>query len=438
MNSIKLKIINSGVTEDELISFDKSVEEIHNSLHCDILEGNDYLGWINLPSNYDKVEFEKIKECANRIKKNSDVLVVIGIGGSYLGSRAVIDALSNNFNSSLSKEELKYPQVVYVGNNLSASYTNDLINYLKGKDFSINVISKSGTTTEPAIALRIFKKLIEDKYGIEESKRRIYVTTDKENGALKNLADNEGYETFVIPDNIGGRYSVLTAVGLLPIATSGLDIDSLMLGARNAQQKYNNSDLMTNDCYKYAVIRNILYNENKQIEIFVSYESKMHFFSEWLKQLYGESEGKDNKGIFPASLTFTTDLHSMGQYVQDGLRNIFETVINIENSEVDILIDHEINDLDGLNYLSGKSLDFINKKAMEAVINAHVSGGVPNIKISLDKLDEYSLGELIYFFEKSCAMSGKILGIEPFDQPGVEAYKNNMFKLLEKPGFTEK
>ena len=335
----------------------------------------------------------------------------------------------------LTEKQRKYPQILYVGNNLSPNYINELIEYIGDKDFSVNVISKSGTTTEPAIAFRIFREILENKYGIEEARSRIYVTTDKERGALKTLADNEGYEQFVIPDNVGGRYSVLTAVGLLPIATAGIDIDKLMQGAQNAQERYNDPNLKYNECYQYAVARNILYKLYKNTEILVNYEPKMHYFTEWWKQLYGESEGKDQKGIFPAGVDFTTDLHSMGQYIQEGRRNLFETVISIENPASDITINKDEDNLDGLNYLAGKSLDYVNKKAMEGTIKAHVSGDVPNIVVNIEKLDEENMGELIYFFEKACAMSGMILGVNPFNQPGVEEYKKNMFKLLKKPGY---
>ena len=335
----------------------------------------------------------------------------------------------------LTEKQRKFPQILYVGNNLSSDYINDLIEYIGDKDFSVNVISKSGTTTEPAVAFRIFREMLENKYGIEEARSRIYATTDKEKGALKTLAENEGYEQFVVPDNIGGRYSVLTAVGLLPIATAGIDIDKLMEGARVAQERYNDPNLKYNECYQYAVARNILYKLYKNIEILVNYEPKMHYFTEWWKQLYGESEGKEQKGIFPAGVDFTTDLHSMGQYIQEGRRNLFETVINIKNVKSDIKINIDEDNLDGLNYLAGKSIDFVNKKAMEGTIKAHVTGDVPNILIDVEELNEENIGELIYFFEKACSMSGMILGVNPFNQPGVEEYKKNMFKLLKKPGY---
>ena len=392
-------------------------------------------GWLELPTNYDKEEFKRIKKAAKKIKKESDILIVIGIGGSYLGARAVIESLTSSFNNLLTDKQRKFPQIIYAGNNLSPDYINELIEYIGDKDFSINVISKSGTTTEPAIAFRIFREMLENKYGIEEARSRIYATTDKERGALKELAESEGYEQFIVPDNVGGRYSVLTAVGLLPIATAGIDIDKLMEGARIAQERYNDSNLKYNECYQYAVVRNILYKLYKNIEILVNYEPKMHYFTEWWKQLYGESEGKEQKGIFPAGVDFTTDLHSMGQYIQEGKRDLFETVIKINECKNDITIHADEDNLDGLNYLSGKTLDYVNKKAMEGTIKAHVSGDVPNILINMEKLDEENIGELIYFFEKACSVSGMILGVNPFNQPGVEEYKKNMFKLLKKPGY---
>ena len=435
MSGIKLNLRNSGITEKTILEYKEQVENIHKDLHRRANDEKDFVGWIELPTNYDKKEFSRIKKAAKKIKKESDILVVIGIGGSYLGARAVIEALTSSFQNMLTDKQRKYPQILYVGNNLSPNYINELIEYIWDKDFSVNVISKSGTTTEPAIAFRIFREMLENKYGIEEARSRIYVTTDKERGALKTLADNEGYEKFVIPDNVGGRYSVLTPVGLLPIATAGIDIDKLMAGAQTAQERYNDSNLKYNECYKYAVVRNILYKLYKNTEILVNYEPKMHYFTEWWKQLYGESEGKEQKGIFPAGVDFTTDLHSMGQYIQEGRRNLFETVISIENSATDIIINKDEDNLDGLNYLAGKGLDYVNKKAMEGTIKAHVSGDVPNIVINIEKLDEENMGELIYFFEKSCAMSGMILGVNPFNQPGVEEYKKNMFKLLKKPGY---
>ena len=435
MNGIKLDLKKSGISQKTIMEYKEEVENIHKDLHRRSKDEKDFVGWLELPTNYDKKEFERIKKAAKKIKKESDILLVIGIGGSYLGARAVIESLTNTFYNLLPEKERKYPQILYAGNNLSPNYINELIEYIGDKDFSVNVISKSGTTTEPAIAFRIFREILENKYGIEEARSRIYATTDKEKGALKTLADKEGYEKFVVPDNIGGRYSVLTAVGLLPIATAGIDIDKLMEGARIAQDRYNDPNLKYNECYQYAVARNILYKLYKNIEILVNYEPKMHYFTEWWKQLFGESEGKEEKGIFPAGVDFTADLHSMGQYIQEGRRNLFETVININKPNSDITVQTDEDNLDGLNYLSGKTLDYINKKAMEGTIDAHVSGDVPNIKITIDKLDEVNLGELIYFFEKACSVSGMILGINPFDQPGVEKYKKNMFHLLEKPGY---
>lgn len=435
MAGIKLNLKNTGIPQKSIMEYKEQVENIHKELHKKANDEKDFVGWLELPTKYDKKEFLRIKKVAKKIKKESDILVVIGIGGSYLGARAVIEALTNTFNNMLTDKQRKYPQILYVGNNLSPNYINELIEYIGEKDFSVNVISKSGTTTEPAIAFRIFREILENKYGIDEARSRIYVTTDKERGALKTLADNEGYEKFVIPDNVGGRYSVLTAVGLLPIATAGIDIDKLMQGAQNAQERYDDPNLKYNECYKYAVTRNILYKLYKNTEILVNYEPKMHYFTEWWKQLFGESEGKDQKGIFPAGVDFTTDLHSMGQYIQEGRRNLFETVISIENPKSDITINKDEDNLDGLNYLAGKTLDYVNKKAMEGTVKAHVTGDVPNIMLTIEDLDEENIGELIYFFEKACAMSGMILGVNPFNQPGVEEYKKNMFKLLKKPGF---
>lgn len=433
MLEIKLNLENSKVKIKDIIEYKEKVEKYHNELKARALDYNDYVGWLELPTNYSKLEFKRIKQAAKRISEDSDILLVIGIGGSYLGARAVIEALTSSFDNML--QERKHPYILYAGNNLSPNYINELVEAIGNKDFSINVISKSGTTTEPAIAFRIFREMLESKYGIEEARSRIYVTTDEKKGALKKLADQEGYEQFIIPDNIGGRFSVLTAVGLLPIATAGIDIDKLMEGARLAQVRYNDSNVKYNECYQYAVARNILYKSNKTTEILVNYEPKMHYFTEWWKQLYGESEGKDKKGIFPAGVDFTTDLHSMGQYIQDGRRDLFETVLRIENPKTNIKINPDDDNLDGLNYLAGKDLDFVNKKAMEGTIQAHVTGDVPNILISIEKLDEETIGHLIYFFEKACAISGMILEVEPFNQPGVEEYKKNMFKLLGKPGY---
>ena len=432
---IKLSLENSSISDKMLMKNAKNVEEIHNEMNKKSEDEKEFLGWLNLPTDYDKTEFKRIKKAANKIQNDSDVLVVIGIGGSYLGARAVIDSLTHSFYNSIQEDKRKTPQIVYAGCNLSPVYMNDILEFVENKDISVNVISKSGTTTEPAIAFRIFREVLETKYGVEEARKRIYVTTDKQKGALKTLAETENYETFVIPDNIGGRYSVLTAVGLLPIATAGIDIDKLMNGAKEAQDKYSDSNLKYNDCYKYAVTRNLLYNSNKKIEILANYEPKLHYFTEWWKQLFGESEGKDLKGIFPAGVDLTTDLHSMGQYIQQGERDLFETVISIEKNSSEVKIAPDDQDLDGLNYLAGKTMGYVNSKAMEGTILAHVVGNVPNIKIEIDELKEETIGELIYFFEKACAMSGNLLGVNPFNQPGVEEYKRNMFHLLEKPGY---
>ena len=432
---LKLNLQEAKIDEKEIMKYKSQVENIHKDLHRRANDEDDFVGWLELPTNYNKEEFKRIQKAAEKIRKESDILVVIGIGGSYLGARAVIESLSNTFENMKLNEKRKYPLVLFAGNNLSPTYLNDLIEIIGDKDFSVNVISKSGTTTEPAIAFRVFREILENKYGIDEARSRIYVTTDKERGALKTLSDMEGYERFVVPDNVGGRFSVLSAVGLLPIAAAGVDIKKLMNGARIAQEKYADSNLKYNECYRYAVVRNILYKNDKNIEILVNYEPKMHYFIEWWKQLYGESEGKDRKGLFPAGVDYTTDLHSMGQYVQDGRRNLFETVINIKKPISNLKIKIDDDNLDGLNYLAGKDLDYVNKKAMEGTIEAHVSGGVPNIMITIDELNEENIGELIYFFELACGISGNILGVNPFNQPGVEEYKKNMFRLLEKPGY---
>ncbi len=432
MSNIKLDFKNSKIVSRQIMKYAERVEEIHKELHEDAKDENKFVGWLELPSEYDKKEFEKIKKCAKKIRKDSEVLLVIGIGGSYLGARAVIESLTHTFYNALDKEQRKSPQILYAGNNISGAYLNDLMDLIGDKDLSINVISKSGTTTEPAIAFRIFREYLENKYGIKEARKRIYVTTDSEKGALKTLADTEKYETFVIPNNIGGRYSVLTAVGLLPIAVAGINIDDLMAGAKIAQDKYNDQNLKYNECYQYAVARNVLYSNYKNLEILVTYEPKMHYLIEWWKQLFGESEGKEGKGIFPAGAEFTTDLHSLGQYLQEGRKNIFETVINVVEPLSNLKIRADEDDLDGLNYLEGKTLDFINKKAMQGTIEAHVDGDVPNILINMDRLDAKTIGHLLYFFELACAVSGKILEVDPFNQPGVEKYKKNMFKLLKK------
>ncbi|HZG57770.1 glucose-6-phosphate isomerase [Paenibacillus sp.] len=410
----------------------------HEQLHAKTGAGSDYLGWIDLPTNYDKDEFARIKQAAERIRADSDALVVIGIGGSYLGARAAIEMLTNPFGAVLSKEQRNAPHIFYAGNNISSTYMAQLLQALEGKDFSVNVISKSGTTTEPAVAFRIFKEALEAKYGKEGAKKRIYATTDASKGALKKLADAEGYETFVIPDDVGGRYSVLTAVGLLPIAAAGVDIDAIMAGARDAQQLYANPSLEHNQAYQYAAVRNALYKKGKAIEILVNYEPSLHFISEWWKQLYGESEGKDFKGIFPASVDFSTDLHSMGQFIQEGARNLFETVIQVEKVGIELSVPNDPANVDGLNFLSGRTIDFVNKKAFQGTLLAHTDGGVPNTVVTLADTTPYTFGHLVYFFEKACGVSGYLLGVNPFDQPGVEAYKVNMFALLGKPGFEAK
>ena len=434
MSNIKLDFKESKIKMEDILEHSGVVEEINQELIEKSEDESEFLGWLNLPTEYDKKEFERIKKSAKKIKEDSDILLVIGIGGSYLGARAVIEAL----HSSFSQMKDEKPHIIFVGNNLSPDYVNDVIDVLQGKDFSINVISKSGTTTEPAIAFRIFREILEGKYGIKEARKRIYVTTDKKKGALKQLADAEGYESFVIPDDVGGRFSVLTAVGLLPIAVSGVNIDKLMEGARIAEDKYSDSSLEYNQCYQYAVARNLLYEKDKSIEMLVSYNPRMHYFIEWWKQLFGESEGKDEKGLFPAGAEFTTDLHSLGQYIQEGRKILFETVIDIEKSNTDITINMDEDNLDNLNYLYEKKLSYVNKMAMEGTIKAHSEGNVPNIVIHIDRLDEKTLGELIYFFEKACAMSAELLEVNPFNQPGVEKYKTNMFKLLKKPGYEEK
>lgn len=422
----------------ELQQMQSHVEVSHNALHEGTGAGRDFLGWIDLPVNYDKEEFARILKAAEKIKNNSDVLLVIGIGGSYLGARAAIEMLNHSFYNVLPKEKRNTPQVIFVGNNISSTYISDVIDLLDGRDFAINVISKSGTTTEPALAFRIFRKLLLEKYGKEEAKERIFVTTDKQKGALKTLATEEGYETFVVPDDIGGRYSVLTAVGLLPIAVSGVSIEDMMAGAAKAREDFSSPNLEENLAYQYAAIRNVLYNKGKTIEMLINYEPGLQYFAEWWKQLFGESEGKDQKGIFPASANFSTDLHSLGQYVQEGRRDLFETVIKVDKPRHDITIEKEKVDLDGLNYLAGKTVDFVNTKAFEGTVLAHTDGDVPNLIVTIPSMDAYTFGYLVYFFEKACAMSGYLLGVNPFDQPGVEAYKVNMFALLGKPGFEDK
>lgn len=409
------------------------IEKAHRTLEAGDGAGSDFLGWVRLPKEYDREEFARIKKAAEKIKSDSKVLVVIGIGGSYLGARAAIDFLrSPNYN--LIRKDT--PDIFFAGNNLSASYVNELIDLIGARDFSVNVISKSGTTTEPAIAFRIFKKLVEDKYGVEEARKRIYATTDSSKGALKNLADAEGYESFVIPDNIGGRYSVLTAVGLLPMAVAGIDIDAVMAGASEAMERFTDKSL-DNPVWQYVAARNLLYRSGKTIEVLAAYEPSFRFMAEWWKQLYGESEGKDGKGIYPASVDFTADLHSMGQYIQEGMRNLFETVVHIEDAPGKVLIEADEQNIDGLNFLAGKDLHFVNEQAFRGTLLAHVDGGVPNIIVNLDKIDEENFGWLVYFFELACGISGYVLGVNPFNQPGVEAYKKNMFALLGKPGYED-
>ena len=412
-----------------------AVTAAHEALHNGTGAGSDFLGWIDLPKNYDREEFARIQAAAKKIQSDSDVLLVIGIGGSYLGARAAIEALNHTFYNNLSKEERKTPQVFFVGQNISSTYLKDLLSLIEGKDVSVNVISKSGTTTEPAIAFRVYRDYLEKKYGQEEARKRIYATTDRSKGALKTLATEEGYETFVVPDDVGGRFSVLTAVGLLPIAVSGLDIEAMMKGAEAASEDFSNPNLAENESYQYAVVRNALYNKGKTIELMVNYEPSLHFVSEWWKQLFGESEGKDGKGIFPASVDFSTDLHSMGQYVQDGRRDLMETIINVEKVREHVTIEEATSDLDGLNYLAGETMDFVNKKAFQGTMLAHTDGGVPNLIVNVPEINEYYFGYLVYFFEKAVGISGYLLGVNPFDQEGVEAYKKNMFALLGKPGF---
>ncbi len=427
----------SFVKEHEVESMKKLALDAKELLVSKKGAGNDFLGWIDLPVDYDKEEFDRIKKAAEKIKSDSEVLLVIGIGGSYLGARAAIEFLRHSFYNVVSKEIRKTPEIYFVGNSISSTYIKHLMDVIGERDFSINMISKSGTTTEPAIAFRVFKAMMEKKYGKEEAAKRIYATTDKAKGSLKNLATEEGYETFVVPDDVGGRFSVLTAVGLLPIAVSGADIDKLMEGAQAGRKAALEASFEDNDAVKYAAVRNILLRKGKAIEILANYEPSVHYVSEWWKQLYGESEGKDQKGIFPASVDLTTDLHSMGQFIQDGSRNMFETVINIEASREEIILEKEPVDLDGLNYLAGKNVDFVNKSAMNGTILAHTDGQVPNLMVTVPEVNEFYLGELFYFFEFACGVSGYLLGVNPFNQPGVESYKKNMFALLGKPGYEE-
>lgn len=435
MSKITIDYSKTGVMPHEVKYFKEQIAVAHKMLHERTGAGNDFLGWVDLPVDYDKDEFARIQKAAEKIQGDSDVLIVIGIGGSYLGARACIDALSHTFYNALSKEQRKTPEIYYVGNNISGTYLKDLLDVCEGKEVSVNVISKSGTTTEPAIAFRVFKQFMEEKYGKEEAKNRIFATTDKARGALLTLAKEEGYETFTIPDDVGGRFSVLTAVGLLPIAAAGINIEELMQGAADARAEYSNENVEENACYQYAAVRNALLRKGKTTEIVVNYEPCLQYFGEWWKQLYGESEGKDGKGLYPSSVNFSTDLHSLGQYIQDGQRILFETVINVEHPRKDVELKEEASDLDGLNYLAGKTMDFVNKQAFQGTILAHVDGGVPNVVINLPAINAYHMGQLIYFFEKACGISGYLLGVNPFDQPGVEEYKKNMFALLGKKGF---
>lgn len=434
MKNITFDYSNSFIDDYEIENIKFSTKSSHEMLHKNLGAGREFTGWIDLPGKIDRKEFQRIKSTADTIREISDVLIVIGIGGSYLGARACIEALNHNFHNELSKNGRKGPKIYYVGNNISSDYILDMFDVLEDKDISINVISKSGTTTEPALAFRLFKEYLENRYGKEESRKRIYVTTDKSKGALRDLSEKEGYTSFIIPDDIGGRYSVLTPVGLLPIAVSGVNIDELIKGALDGMDEYS-KDIEENISYQYASIRNILYNKGKDIEILVNYEPCLQYLSEWWKQLYGESEGKDGKGIYPSSVNFTTDLHSLGQLIQDGKRNLFETTINIEKPRKDMVIKEDKDNLDGLNFLAGKKINDVNKKAFQGTLMAHTKGQVPNLVINVPEMNEYFLGKLIYFFEKACAISGYILGVNPFNQPGVEEYKKNMFKLLGKPGY---
>ena len=423
--------------ENELKQIKPYVELANEVLISKTGAGNDFLGWVDLPETYDKDEFARIKKAAEKIKNDSEVLVVIGIGGSYLGAKAAIEFLSHSFYNNLPKDKRKTPEIYFAGTNMSGVYLQHLIEVVGDRDFSVNVISKSGTTTEPAIAFRVFKKILEEKYGKEEAAKRIYATTDKAKGALKTLATAEGYETFVVPDNVGGRFSVLTAVGLLPIAAAGIDIDDLMAGAKDAMNDFANKNMDENQALQYAAVRNILHRKGKDLELMVNYEPRVHYLAEWWKQLFGESEGKEGKGLYPTSADFSADLHSLGQYIQQGQRLFFETVVSIGKPEVEFVIESDKENLDGLNFIAGKTLDYVNKKATDGVILAHVDGNVPNLGINIPEVTPYHLGYTFYFFEKACGVSGYLLGVNPFDQPGVEAYKKNMFALLGKPGYEE-
>lgn len=430
-------VLNRFITEEEVENMQPQVTAADETLRKGTGAGSDYLGWITLPEDYDKEEFSRVKKAAEKIKDHSEVFVVIGIGGSYLGAKAALDFLTHTFYNELDKDTRKTPQIFFAGNSISSTYLADLIEVIGDRDFSINVISKSGTTTEPSIAFRVFKDLLIDKYGEEGAKERIYATTDKEKGALRTEADAQGYETFIIPDDVGGRFSVLTAVGLLPIAVGGGDIDALMKGAADAAKDFTNPDLKENEAYQYAALRNILYRKGKVTELLVNYEPSLQYFSEWWKQLFGESEGKDQRGIYPSSANFSTDLHSLGQYIQEGRRNLFETVIKVGKPRKSLTIPSAEEDLDGLGYLEGKELDFVNTKAFQGTLLAHTDGDVPNFVLTIPETDAYTLGYLFYFFEIAVGISGYLNSVNPFNQPGVEAYKKNMFALLGKPGFEE-
>ncbi len=437
MSRLTLDYSKTFIKEHEIENLREAIKLSHKMLHEKTGAGSDFLGWVELPRNYDKDEFERVIAAAERIKSSSEVLLVIGIGGSYLGTRSAIEFLGHSFHNMLTKEERKAPAVYYLGNNISGVYYKQLMEVIEGKEVSVCVVSKSGTTTEPAIAFRLIKSFMEKKYGKAEAAKRTYAITDAARGALKKLADSEGYETFVIPDDIGGRYSVLTPVGLLPIAAAGMDIRKIMQGAADAYEEYKDDSLENNMCYQYAAVRNALYRKGKQIEVMIGYEPSVHFFAEWWKQLYGESEGKDGKGIFPASMEFSTDLHSLGQFLQDGTRNLFETVLNIEAPALEVEILNDEDNLDGLNFISGKTMDFVNKNAYKGTMLAHQDGGVPIMVLNIPEASEYIYGKLVYFFEKACGISGYMLGVNPFDQPGVEEYKKYMFALLGKPGYEE-
>lgn len=425
------------INNKQLTTLQEKVVLCHDMLHSGIGEGRSYLGWVDLPESYDKMEFERIKIVAEKIRCQSDVLIVVGIGGSYLGARAAIEMINHNFYNELPNEKRNGPKIYFAGHNISSTYLKNLLEIIGEQDVSINVVSKSGTTTEPAVIFRLLKEYMENKYGKIEASKRIYVTTDKNKGALRKLSSQEGYESFIIPNNVGGRYSILTPVGLLPMVVAGIDIDEVIKGAKDSMKDLATDSLEYNDAYKYAAIRNIMYSNGKTTEVMVSYEPNFLYFGEWYKQLFGESEGKDGKGIFPTTLSFTTDLHSMGQYIQDGMKNIFETILNVESSIDEITIKKDKFNMDGLNYLEGKTLNFVSEKSLEGAMLAHVDGGTPNLIINIPEISPYYLGYLVYFFQKACGMSGYLLGVNPFNQPGVDIYKTNMFRLLGKPGYKD-